>query len=365
LNEIDPNKIAVEFVNKNIEKIIMSGLGVFSGAKNKIKLKMHRTYTDYLKKITERYSKSKSFFIRDEPVFIGKFYTPLSLSLNDKSIGAAKISYFTGAQKKFVLVGTAGSGKSILMKYLLTDCLTSTLLIPVFIELRELNHSKINLINLIKQLLIDNGLDLENDYLEKSLELGHYIFFLDGFDELDNDLREKVKKDINSIEINYVNNIFIISSRPDNEFAGWKDYHTLTVNNLTLLEAVDLVGKLSFDEELKNKFIKDLKDRLFKNHVSFLSNPLHLSIMLLTYGQSADIPNKLCIFYNQAYEALFQKHDTLKGGFKRKRVCKLDILEYAQVFSAFCIQTYDKQELRFSNIDALKYLDQTHSMLNI
>ncbi len=45
--------------------------------------------------------------------------------------------------------------------------------------------------------------------------------------------------------------------------------------------------------------------------------------MLLTYGQSLDIPNKLNIFYNQAYEVLFQRHDTLKGGFQRNKFNKI------------------------------------------
>jgi hypothetical protein len=87
--------------------------------------------------------------------------------------------------------------------------------------------------------------------------------------------------------------------------------------------------------------------------------------MLLTYGQSADIPNKLNIFYNQAYEALFQRHDALKGAYQRDRSCGLDLQDYAKVFSAFCLQTYDKRLLQFSRSTAIDYIEKAKPILNI
>jgi hypothetical protein len=134
---------------------------------------------------------------------------------------------------------------------------------------------------------------------------------------------------------------------------------------LTLDQASELVEKLPFDADLKSKFLKDLRSSLFEKHESFLSNPLLLSIMLLTYGQSADIPNKLNVFYNQAYETLFQRHDALKGGFQRDRSCNLDIQDFARVFSAFSLQTYDKRIFNMSESQALEYLEKSKKILGI
>lgn len=130
-------------------------------------------------------------------------------------------------------------------------------------------------------------------------------------------------------------------------------------------DATELVRRLPEDEELKEKFISDLHKDLFNRHKSFLSNPLLLSIMLLTYGISADIPKKLSIFYNQAYEALFQRHDAIKGGFQRDRHCDLDIQDFSRVFSAFCILTLDKRLFQFSRSDAISYLDKAKDLVNI
>jgi hypothetical protein len=126
---------------------------------------------------------------------------------------------------------------------------------------------------------------------------------------------------------------------------------------LDLDRAVELVQKVPFDDPVKQKFVGDLRLDLFRRHESFLSNPLLLSIMLLTYRDVAHIPNKLSIFYNQAYESLFQKHDALKSGFQRERQSGLDIQDFGRAFSAFCIQSYDAREFSFSQLRALEILE--------
>ncbi|MCH9012104.1 MAG: hypothetical protein IIA68_03450 [Proteobacteria bacterium] len=135
--------------------------------------------------------------------------------------------------------------------------------------------------------------------------------------------------------------------------------------SLVLDEAHELVDKLPYDEDLKSKFLSDLRKDLFSRHESFLSNPLLLSIMLLTYGQSADIPKKLSIFYNQAYEALFQRHDALKAGFQRDRLCGLDTQDFSRIFAAFCVQTYDRRLFQFSRSDALTFLTKAKKAVAI
>ncbi len=157
----------------------------------------------------------------------------------------------------------------------------------------------------------------------------------------------------------------MVSSRPDDIFGGWQDFSSLNINPLNIEEACELVDKLPYDEELKSKFLNDLRNNLFQRHESFLSNPLLLSIMLLTYGQSADIPKKLSIFYNQAYETLFNRHDALKAGFQRDRLCDLDILDFSRIFAAFCVQTYDRRLFQFSRSDALTFLEKAKKAVTI
>ena len=125
---------------------------------------------------------------------------------------------------------------------------------------------------------------------------------------------------------------------------------------------MELVQKLPLDDSVKERFIDSLNNGLYEKHVSFLSNPLLLSIMLLTFGDTAHIPDKLSIFYQQAYDSLFQKHDALKGGFQRDRRTKLDIQDFARVFSAFCVQSYDQRQFSFTYSQALQYFDKARNI---
>lgn len=156
-----------------------------------------------------------------------------------------------------------------------------------------------------------------------------------------------------------------ISTRPEDIFGGIDEFLILNTVPLDKNKAVGLVGKLPFDGSIKSKFIENLKSGLFEQHSTFLSNPLLLSIMLLTYGENAEIPSKLSIFYNQAYEALFQRHDANKGGYKRNRLTSLDIQDFSKVFSLFSLQTYEKRIFKMPRTDCLKYIDKSKASLGM
>ncbi len=189
---------------------------------------------------------------------------------------------------------------------------------------------------------------------------------MDGFDEISLERKEEMGKEIQQLARKYNQNFFIVSSRPENEFYSWNDFKVWSINPLSLEKACQLIEKLPVDSELKEKFLKDLKGKLFIEHLSFLSNSLLLSIMFLTYGTYADIPQKLSLFYQQAYETLFQKHDSLKGAFRRSRKSKLDSQDFAKVFATFSMLTYqDNKKQKFSESDVLKVLENCKHICNL
>ena len=103
----------------------------------------------------------------------------------------------------------------------------------------------------------------------------------------------------------------------------------------------------------------------YDSHTSFLSSPLLSSIMLLTYEQFADIPNKMHIFYEQAFAALFRRHDAQKAQFIRKTYANLAINDFRSFFSAFCFSYLEERfsfldkDLRTATTKALKYAGLT------
>ena len=267
--------------------------------------------------------------------------------------------------KRAVVTASAGAGKSILLRHLFLDALRSSERIPVFVELRSIERSDQKLYDTIKENLVALGFDLGDRYIAKGFELGHFVVFLDGFDEVKSEFRVSLSKQIVQLSRNARDSVIIVSSRRDDVFTGWDGFREFSVSPLAVEEACELVERLPFDSELKRKFISDLRGFLFDRHESFLSNPLLLSIMLLTYGESADIPTKVSLFYNQAYEALFQRHDALKGGYQRHRKTSLDIQDFARVFGAFCLQTYDDRKFRFFPSEAREYVRKAKTYVGL
>lgn len=363
--EPDINKMAAEFVTQNMERFYSTGKDVIKGAADSVRLHLNRSYKDYLECVINRHSKSKSFFIRNEATYLYNFYVPTSISTRQVKIDQPSIETISKVNPFTIITGSGGSGKSMLMRHLLLDAVIQKDKIPIFLELRDLNQTEQPLLDFIRETLHSNHFKLDDEYIERALKAGHFALLFDGFDEVTFTLRKSIRKQLLDLAKKYDNNVIILSSRPDNEFSGWPIFSVYRMDALTLEQAVILVRKLPFDTDIKRKFAADLKGGLFEKHESFLSNPLLLSIMLLTYGEYADIPDKLSIFYSQAYETLFQRHDALKAGFQRDRLTKLDLTDFARVFSAFSVQTFDKRQFQVTQTQALEYFDKAKNIVGI
>ncbi|SFU37447.1 NACHT domain-containing protein [Pustulibacterium marinum] len=360
--EIDPNKIIAEFLNLKVNDLTKIGESIIKGTKEKVKITLKTGYEKFLAESFTRYGKSKTFFHRDSNVNLSTFYVPLSLRCNDVLIKSANIKALLDANKNIIISGTGGAGKSIMLKHLFVNSLFAKKQIPVFIELRDLNSKGFDLKEFINYTFDSFGLEIEKSFLQKSLNKGQYIFFLDGLDEVFPEKRESLLKEIDNLTKAYSGCSIVLSTRPDLNVSELTTFSIFNVEPLTLEKSIELINKLPADKTIKAKFISDLQDNLFEKHKSFLSNPLLLSIMLITYGYSADIPNKLSVFYNQAFEALFQRHDALKGAFNRKRETELDIQEFSKILSIFCVLTYEQRKFKFTRIEALEFIDQAKEL---
>lgn len=363
--ELDVNKMAAEFVNSNLESIYNTGKDVLKGATDSIRLRLNNSYKDYLSCVVRRYSKAKSFLIRDEPTYLYNFYVPVSLVGRKSIIEYASLSAISEHNSYVVITGGGGSGKSMLMRHLLLNAIEQKQKVPIFIELRKIDFSEQTLLIAIQETLKAHNFELDNAYIDKAMKAGHFAFLFDGYDEIGQAHRKSVSKQLVKLIENYEKNFIVLSSRPDDEFLNWPLFSVLEVAPLSLEQACSLIEMLPIEYEFKAKFIDDLRRELFKKHESFLSNPLLLSIMFLTYGQSADIPSKLSLFYNQAYEVLFQRHDAFKGAFQRERLTRLDIQDFARIFSAFSILTYDKRLFQLPRAVAIEVVDKAKILANI
>lgn len=362
---LDPNKIVAEFMQANLDKVLSVATNGVKSVRNAVRANLSDTYAAYVSRLLHRHSMAKSFFVRSEPIPLYDFFVPLDLRTPRRLVPSPGAADVARVARRALLTGSGGSGKSMIMRHLLVSAIRDRSKTPIFLELRQVDLAKTSLESALLGSLRNNGLQVDADYLERAMAAGHFVLLLDGMDELDRKDRERLAAAAQALAETYPDLWIVVSSRPDPSLEGWAGFTHFRVEPLDLDKAVALVQRLRFDPDIKERFLSELRTHLFQTHRSFLSNPLLLSIMLLTYQDTARIPGKLSIFYNQAYESLFQKHDALKGGYQRARRTQLDIQDFARVFAAFCVRTYDKRQFTFSVTAALDSLERCKTVTRL
>lgn len=360
MKELDPNAIAVELV-KQFAKPIFDGVGKLKGeALDKLKVTLNTCFSKYINRSYDRYSKTKTLLYRDAPVNIKDFYVRTDLEINfGQKIQESDFIEELQSNKRLVISGTAGSGKSTFCKSIFLDLIESPIgIFPIFVELRHLNtDSDTSLFDFILKTLTEIESTFTKSQLDYSLDLGKVLLIFDGFDELNNELRDKYEKEIVAIASKYQNILMLLSSRPDSRFNSWEEFYVYRVLPLDKEKSKSLISKLDYDRQVKRKFLDVLDKSLYEIHESFASNPLLLTMMLLTYEQIAEIPNKIHLFYEQAFLTLFNKHDSLKSLYKRKSFSNLPLDDFKRLLSAFSIVSYVDRKYYFSEDEIKKYLE--------
>ena len=320
----------------------------------KFKIDSDIAFNQYLNKSFDKYSKIKTILYRTEPKYIYNFFEFPKIVKENERIDSKDVNNLLNISHFLIVQGTGGIGKSTFMKHLFINELEKNDLIPIFIEFKDLNdrQNDYEISDFVFEKLYNIGYDFNRDYLEYALKSGCFLFLLDGYDEISTNKKNVFLKKLTAFCDRYTENYFVVSSRPYTEFVEFERFTVLRLCKLTKRQAISLVSKLEFDVDIKNNFMIALDDKLYNKHQSFASNPLLLNIMLLTYDNYAEIPEKLHLFYANAFETLYSKHDATKGGYKRELKSKLSYDSFKKVFSYFCFVTYlqGKIELTYDEL---------------
>lgn len=361
-NEPNLNEIAATVIQGQINNAIAA---VSTGIRSAV-----AKILEVINKDLEKYSKAKvskcsyvrtPIINRDHSTYIYELYVHTRLKIKDRVVNDDDFIAHLSNTDSVVVAGSAGSGKSMLMRHVfLKLSVLKRGKIPLFFELREINAlPKRTLREFLFQSLIGANATITLKQFEASLEAGVYSLVLDGFDEINHHERREIEAQLLLLRDQCRQLQIIISSRPDSDrtFESWTSFRAVYVEPMNEKQAIELVGKLEYEAATKERFIREARDRLFKTHATFLSNPLLCIMMLVTFRQTGHIPSKRHVFYERAFDALFWLHDTGKEGvYKRKTYAALSIDEFRNCMSAFCIVTYMKEQLVFSRASLLEAL---------
>jgi predicted NACHT family NTPase len=363
LNELDTQKITTSIVTdlaKDTAKMVFGKVkSYYTDIKKKEEIDFGYAFENYLNYSREVNCKIKTLLYRHMPKEIYSFYECIGLRSGKDIIDTCDLNNILKFGHKIVITGTGGIGKSVMMKHFFLNCISSNKLVPILIELRGLNEieeKNIDLVDYLYQVMNIYKFELDKKYFQYSLETGCYLILLDGFDEVKNSLSNKVTKCILDICEKYPNNYYITTSRPLEGFIGWRDFTELQSMTLTKKQALSLIKKLEYDAAIKDKFYNELNENLYEKYETFASNPLLLTIMLLTFENRVSIPDKLNDFYEQAFTTLFHTHDATKGAYKRDILSGLGYEDFKSVFSYFCFKSFFNSKYKFSENEVISYL---------
>lgn len=318
---------------------------------NKFSIKYQIAFEKYLIKAFYKYSKIKTLLYRTEPKFLYDFFECNDLLYDKKKVDPSDIDNVLDISHFTIIKGTGGIGKTTLMKHFFVDELKKENLIPIFFELKDLNNSEESLEDCIYNSIVNLGCDFEKKYFEYAMKSGKFLILLDGYDEISSIRLQGFFKELEEMTDKYESNYYIMSSRPNEDFISFQRFTILESCAFSEEKAINLIKRIEYDKNTKERFIRELEKGLYQTHYSFASNPLLLTIMLLTYNDYAEIPDKLHVFYEQAFDTLYTKHDATKSGYKRELKSKLPKDVFIKIFSEFCFRSYMKEKIEFRKED--------------
>ena len=332
-----------------------------------------KTQSKYFKNAYKHFMATRTLLYNEKPQPLYDFFVcnrilrtipgPNGTSHLD-TVANATIPQLVATSKYIILSAVGGMGKSIMIRHLFLDAIANYNeyeYTPFLITLKDYKGDHIHFEEYVYEKYQELGGDLNETQFTNLLKDGHCVFLLDGLDEISIGIISTFEDRFSEFFEEYSQNCFIIASRPTEHTTRYNKFSYMRLLPFTLGEALLLIDKLEFREDepsIKKSFRNDIEDHLYETHKEVASNPLLLTIIILTYEQHGDIPSKMHSFYQRAYITLAEKHDASKGGFRRRFKTKLTSEKLGDYLAEFCARSYFKELFDFSETEFESIFDQ-------
>lgn len=301
-----------------------------------------------------------------QPLYItpcGKKYRTVGLRKSSDRISTNSVSELFAKKQFITIIGSAGSGKSTIVKYLFLNSIETKFKIPIKVELRYLNDYEGSVIEFVKEKIFKlNKLATNERIIERLMSSGDFVFFLDGYDEITSAKKEKITKEIDNLVQVYNKNYYLLTTRPYTDIELLPLFHNFEVCVLSDADINQFIKKQipKEENELCDKIIEAVNNKENISYKTFLSNPLLLSMFILTFQSYSSIPQKRSEFYSQVFDALFSVHDSMsKLAFVREKQSGLSKEQIVEVLKLFSFLSYFDEKFIFSSL----YLEEKLSFI--
>jgi predicted NACHT family NTPase len=259
---------------------------------------------------------------------------------------------------KLMVLGKPGAGKTTFLKYLAIQCNNGHFLkdcVPVFIPLKEFaeteldNQTQPGLLDYISQRLGECEVIENQSKTEQLLKAGRVFVLLDGLDEVREQHRDRIIKEIRDFSQKFSLSRFVITCRiAANEYT-FTDFVDVEVADFAL-EQIKKFAKCWFKIKKLDDYTKDFIQQLEDNPQikELATNPLLLTLLCLEFEDSRSFPANRAQLYKRATETLLRRWDDKRGIDRGEEVYKqLSVKRKEDLLSQIAYSTFSENHYFF------------------
>jgi len=355
--------------NLEITNLVTPILNSLKLASDEVKSLLDYGISEYIQNQTDKYYYTNTFLHRSEKVRFNDVYFPITTNYNHLFTKFENIENVLDEYKFITIIGSAGSGKSTLIKHIFLNSIKQAYKIPVFIELRHLNDFGGSLIDYVKVKLLNNEVKPSQNTLNRALSKGVFLFLLDGYDEIFSKNKQLITREIEDFTDKYSKNKFIITTRPGGGIEGIPRFHSFVVQDLEENEIPKFLDLLVKNKERKKQIFNNINKSESLDYIDYLKNPLLLSMFILAFESHPEIPNRKSAFYKNVFDTLYSKHDGItKNSFPREKKTLLKREDFEEILSVFSFSTISEGKYSFTEeylSDKLRFVNSYKDLKDI
>jgi hypothetical protein len=305
----------------------------------------------------------KTLLCLEHPVFLTDFYSPqYILNPNGERIELTTPDVF-GQEKRMIIAGVAGQGKSILFRYLVLHELARRNL-PLYVELRNYEHAD-SLEELLLSELSALGLPNDESVMHYLFGTGKCVLYLDAFDEVPPGKESRARKQIEDFARKYSELRVFVSCRPSLEIEGSPLFRVSRLDSLKPDEAKNALFRMCDTTDNIEKIKQELGNANSRI-TELLTTPLMVTLLLLHFRLSGEFPETEQAFFGDLFDVLLRRHDQTKGYTRKKHSGASELeLQHLFGFMSFASRKLGLVEMQRENLvricdDGIKFYGKSY-----
>ncbi len=272
---------------------------------------------------------------------------------------------------KLMIFGQPGSGKTTLLQHIAMKCDRGELLpnyIPIFIRLKNFaeDTSKTDNFNLLGYIRSELGRsNISEQQVETLLDHGKALILLDGLDELKEESRDEVVKQIRRLSEEYYNNHFIITCRIGAQQYHFEEFTNIEIADFSSYQIEDFAQKwfvnVGRNSEEKGKALAaQLVEKLHltenRQICELARTPLLLHLVCSLFQAKLDFPAKRSDIYKQALNIMLVRWDEAKGIKRDEIYQELSLHHKLKLLNQIATVTFEQGHYFFLQSNVQRYI---------